>query len=120
MAPMKLMALPEVMEIVFTQAGMRVENTVADIDGPHHEPGENRSPHRQVNLGDPREGQRPSDGDRGCVEADKVPMIEQGAWSGEFAGFCWSEDGSCGGGLDEGKRHFFDFSGKGTAGKVDS
>ena len=66
MPPVKEMALAEfVLRCAgpAAQAGARVEETIADVDGPDHENLESENPQRQARADDPGKGQRPDGSD---------------------------------------------------------
>ena len=118
MAPMKVMALAEGMQIGEAETGAGVEEAIADVCGPGHERKQQRRPEGKAEMRAPCKGQRPDDGDGWGIEAGEVPESERpgrGNLTSSDGIDGSASDGSRGRGaelvlrrrLGEGKRHLF-------------
>jgi len=68
----------EVMPLAQWCSGVaRVEQPIADVEGPRGKREHDGEPDGQVNAGSAGEGQCPDDGDGGCVEAGQVPQAHE-------------------------------------------
>ena len=83
MTPVKEMAFAEAVEVRRRKGGAGVEEAVRDIDGPDGEGEQSGHPEGQADVRYPGEGERPDEGDGGCVEAGQVPEAQ---WGGRVEG----------------------------------
>ena len=79
MAPVKVVALLQMMERGCLQARMGIEQPVADVDRPRHQCQQEGRPRRQADMCGPGKPMTPDHGHRRSVEAGQVPK-SQGRW----------------------------------------
>ena len=110
MTPMKEMPFAQAMQIAGTHRGTRVEQTIANVNGPGAQREQHRNPERQANACGPGKSKRPRDRDSRSVQAGQMPQEQRpGRAKPPDRSVCGAQVAVLIRRVCEGKRHCLDF-----------